>query len=221
MRYEQTAVYTAKELRDKYSEAFDKACQRNADGISEYESEDIAGSLRGLIDALSGVTVKDWGFSSYGRDNRFRVEFDNDGAEDLSGARAFSWFENNLFSRLRVRPGTYVYESKPGRYKPETPARHFTDYGKDAKPGRRFWSFNKVGAVPECPFTGACYDEDLLDYIRKGIRSGDSVGEILEGLADECGRILEDAEEYAAKPERFIEDAEANGWEFYEDGSIA
>ena len=215
---ETTEVYTAAELQKLFPAAFEKVCDRERTFASEFYSDDIAASFKALFDALSGVRLKDWCFSSYGRDNRCRVEFSQDEAGELSGKRAASWFENNLFAGLRAVPGI-------GTYKTGGVSHHFTDWGKESAAkhfgGKRYSRHNAVGQVPECPLTGMCYDETLLNAIREGIRNGETVREILESMADTCGEMLESEEEYAGSPAAVIETADANGWEFTEEGEIA
>ena len=72
-----------------------------------------------------------------------------------------------------------------------------------------------------CPFTGVCYDEGFLDPIREFVKLPSSVN--FKDLMKDCVRsVLKSIEEeydYQSSFEYFKEEAEDNGYEFYEDGS--
>jgi len=73
-----------------------------------------------------------------------------------------------------------------------------------------------------CPFTGVCYDEDFLDPIRKFITKPTNI--TFKELIDECiYNVLVAGEkeyDYQTSEAYFIEDCEANDYEFYEDGTM-
>jgi hypothetical protein len=78
----------------------------------------------------------------------------------------------------------------------------------------------KDGSIHSCPFTGVCYDEDCIDHIRERLNDGYTVREAFEGLAEMGRQILEADEEARCSPDNFIESADANRWEFTEDGKF-
>lgn len=75
----------------------------------------------------------------------------------------------------------------------------------------------------ECPFTGVCYDETLLDPIRE-FMTKPIAGTTYQDLIDECGARLAAAlvteAEYRYSDEALQEMCEANEYEFTENGSI-
>jgi hypothetical protein len=192
-------VYTAAELREHNRRAFGRALEKYRANIDMdgYIREEIFDSLKGLCEA-AGVKIKHYNLGAYNRGNDLRVEFNEDGAEELTGARALAWVENNLLAPMRI-PWT-----GPERWK-------LAKYGEYYRPG----------LVKPCPFTGVCYDEYFLDALLKDIRTGHvTLREAFNGLSSDYARMLEDEYEYQAKEETFLEDCEANGWEFDEDGRM-
>lgn len=114
---------------------------------------------------------------------------------DLKGPRALAWFENHYLSSLRI-PWS----------------------GKARDSVRRYGYRYRPGMVRPCPFTGVCFDDDFLKHLGKCLREGDTVREAFESLADVARKLIEAELEYIKSPEGFVEMAEANAWEFTEDG---
>jgi hypothetical protein len=75
----------------------------------------------------------------------------------------------------------------------------------------------------ECPFTGMCYDESILDPIRDFMRAPDRDTDFYR-LADDCAQALLNAvhldTEYDLSDEGLKETAEANEYQFTENGAI-
>lgn len=73
-----------------------------------------------------------------------------------------------------------------------------------------------------CPFTGVCYDEDLLDPIREFMARPYKIE--LSELISDCLAILDRAVEneidYQYSDESIIENIECNGFEFTEEGEL-
>jgi hypothetical protein len=72
--------------------------------------------------------------------------------------------------------------------------------------------------IKPCPFTGYCADDDFLDELRKDIKEGSTVKEAFEALADKARRMLENELDAQQSEEYFKEHADANDYEFTEDG---
>lgn len=85
---------------------------------------------------------------------------------------------------------------------------------------RRRARYTRVGAVPSCPFTGYCVDDDLLDALRTAAREGRSPHEWPRLLRDESERLWERELEWQSREDAFVEAADANGWEFDEQGRM-
>lgn len=73
-----------------------------------------------------------------------------------------------------------------------------------------------------CPFTGITYDEDFLYPIKEFMQRPSSVINFKELMKDCVRSVLKSIEEeydYQSSFEYFKEEAEANGYEFHDDGS--
>jgi len=71
-----------------------------------------------------------------------------------------------------------------------------------------------------CPFTGVCYDETILDAFRHCNR-GDSLNEVLRDAEYRVLKDLHNEGEYIYSDEGLRELCEANEYEFNETGAIA
>jgi len=194
MREVTVKLYKFHELSDESkARALDK--QREFVNKDTYHMDEIVDSLKGLFKA-AGVKLTDWSLGSYNRYNH--VDFDMGDAGDLKGPRAMAWIENNLLAGLRHKAPVTVQQHKD-----------YKAYGYT------------VGAVNECPFTGICYDMDFLDALLKDVKDGETLKDAFRGLADVCGKLIEDEHEYRLKDSSLIEDIEANDYEYTEDGELA
>jgi hypothetical protein len=112
--------------------------------------------------------------------------------EALEGPRAMAWIENRILGPLRA---PWLPFAKRSRY-------------------------TKPGAVPSCPFTGYCADDDNLEFVVKEARDGTPLGEIPRMLESFAERRWEDDIEDQCREDEFLESSEANGWEYDEQGSM-
>lgn len=206
MRIETRKIYTALELKRRpkqlpgaFEHAFKYFTGHNDDGL-EFEISDLMGSLKGLFDSCGGIKLTDWNIGAYNRGNGLSVQFTSEYADDvaaLSGPRAMAWIENNLLSRLRI-PWT-----GPKRA-------NYRKYGDGYKPGQ----------IKSCPFTGMCYDDDLLDCLVKNVYVENmDLKSAFEDLARECEKILEAAVDYQNTEEYFLQEADGQGMEFDKRGN--
>jgi len=72
-----------------------------------------------------------------------------------------------------------------------------------------------------CPFTGYCADDDCIDAIRDSIRNGETLREAFEGLAVVVAKQCASESEYEQTEAYFLEHADANSWEYTEEGEKA
>lgn len=197
-------LYTAQELRDKFPESFERALKRHAEDVGRFDADiwgsEIWGSIKGACRA-AGVEIKDYSLGAYSPSSisvRFPHKYDGYGDPgDLSGPRAMTWLENNLFGPCRITP------KKAAEYRSER-------YGK----------YYRAGRIKPCPFTGICYDDDIIERLARCIKDGDTLREAFEGLADYYRKQLESEIEANSTAEAFIEHAAVNDMEFREDGEI-
>lgn len=241
MRTETRKLYTAAELKKyrglrPFAGAFEKAYKTYLEGQSEngleFEMDDAMASIKGLFDACSGISLKNWDIGIYNRNNHLKVEFTGgqrygggDDVEKLSGPRAIAWLENNLLCGIRVQyvplltvklemeKQSAYYEKVRGLSRKERD--NVPKNYSEAAIKRHYY---KPGTIAECPFTGVCYDMDLLDALIKNVRDGMDLKSAFEDLADVAAKLLESAEDYQRTEEYFLDTAAANDYEYDKDG---
>jgi hypothetical protein len=74
--------------------------------------------------------------------------------------------------------------------------------------------------IRPCPFTGYCFDDVLLDTIQQAIKKGDTLKMAFEGLAKVAQKMLEEEYEYQQSERYFKDHAEANNYQFLENGML-
>lgn len=111
-------------------------------------------------------------------------------ASELTGGRAMAWVENNLFGQFRVKRNT--------------------------RESLRWGRF--VGSRPECPMTGMSFDEDMFDSLTKALKTGDTLKEAFEGLADTAQKLMEEELDNYMSEETILDDLTNNGDEFTREG---
>ena len=199
-------TYTAKELQELFPAGFEKALAEHAKTVERLDADiwggDILASIKGAFKA-AGITLKDYSLGAYCQ-STIKAEFPDTNGEDigaLKGPRAMEWLENNFLGPLRVTAARAAENRRKG----------YTKY----KDGYR------MGQIASCPFTGMCYDEDIIERIKCAVNvHGEDLRGAFEDLADYYRDTLEKEIEYQQQPDQFIESADANGMEFTEDGDI-
>lgn len=207
MREITTTVYNVTELKEKFPKGFEAALKdwNNApDGAStsyNYEAWEIFGSLRKFLEHTftTGFTkdILEKFDEYYGFSGRIEEpdEYGDSKILDLSGPRAHSWLENHCLNRLRIPYGLHALK---------TLRRYRGGYG--------------AGCVKPCPFTGMCFDDDILDTFVNSIKDGRTVEDSLRATLKKTFDLLEVARYDTASEEYFMDTADANDWEFTEDG---
>jgi hypothetical protein len=82
----------------------------------------------------------------------------------------------------------------------------------------------KLAAGQDCPFTGYCGDENLLDAIRTAIGNPASISSLRDVFADALhswAKAFERDLDYWHSEEAIREDIDANGYEFNANGTLA
>lgn len=173
-------LYTPEELKKENPEGFERAHEWYKSTNDEIPwSDEIIASLKAVFKA-SGIHLFDWSISTYDHSYvKFEMESD---VQELTGQRALAWIENNLLADLRERR-TFINRVK----KYET-----------------WHDFTKYGEIPSCPFTGVCFDEDMIESLLNSIKSGDTLGEAYHSLADTAGELFEGEMEQAQSEEEFL-----------------
>lgn len=202
-------AYTAKELRKKNPEGFERAHEEYNNSVAEYIpwADEISESLKGLFKHTNGISLRDWEIGAYSY-SYIKVEFSQDEAGELTGPRAMAWLENNLLADLRI-PFCKMFENVGG-WNPTPNRGVLSQYGK----------FYRPGMIHPCPFTGYCFDETLLESLQKDIQNGNTLKESFENLADVTRKELETEMESQQSEEYFLDTADANEWLFTLDGKM-
>lgn len=112
--------------------------------------------------------------------------------------RCMAWLENNVLGPLRI----------PWRGEQR---RKLAQYGEHYRPG----------CVEPCPFTGFHVDDDLLDCLRELAHEGRSPDEWPAAIRDRAGWLWEQEVEDQAGEQAFLAGSDANGWEYYSDGTLS
>ena len=144
----------------------------------------------------------------------------DDNILELTGQRLRTYLINNFPAAFYERK--FRGHSKNDHRSTEEPKRHrlVEKIRKDHK--GNFYRVFRSNFLEEscCPFTGVCYDEDLLKPFKDFIKQPDS--RTFEDLLQEAGETLrtslENEEEYRNSDAAITEDIEANEYEFTEDG---
>jgi hypothetical protein len=140
---------------------------------------------------------------------------------ELSGQRLRTYLLNNFPSAFYERK--YRGHSKNDHRSTEKPKSHrlVTKISKDYK-GNYYRVFRSNFQVESsCPFTGVCYDEDLLDPFKEFIKNPDgrTFEDLLQEAMESLRISLEREDEYQNSDEAIKERLSEE--EFTEDGNLA
>jgi hypothetical protein len=163
--------------------------------------------------------------SEEGRSSWLDIRTDGieDNALELSGQRLRTYLLNNYEGAFFERKSRG--HSKDDHRSEEKPRAHrlVAAIRKDHK-GKCYRVFRSNFIVESCcPFTGVCYDEDLLQPFKDFIKNPDkrTFEDLLTEAVNSLRKSLENEDEYRNSDEAITEDIEANGHEFLEDGELA
>ena len=199
MRQDIRTVYTAKELKEKFPDAFDRAWTDYRYAQTEIIwGNEIIESMKGLFEA-AGLNLDDYEIDGICGHSSLKFSGMSDEARELSGKRAFAWIENNLLGECRIK---FEPLAKHGR------RRELAQYG----------SYYRPGMIEPCPFTGYCADDDFIDALIKDIKSGECLGDAFKGLADVAGKMRAAENDNQQSEEYFLDAAESNEYEYDENG---
>lgn len=191
-------AYTIEELKAQQPNGYKAALAEYQKHVAEYGTPwrgEILNSLKGLLEAVPNLNILKQSIDPYCC-SLLRIEFDEyksteEGIYDPTyydptyyrHETARAWLEENLYSKLRI--------TDPQREK---------EYGE----------FYAVGCIEPCPFTGYCFDDDLIAALNKGVEEGRNLRSAFEALADATRSQLEADEDYARSSEAFEDYARSN-----------
>ena len=201
-------VYSAKELKEKFPDGYEKAFNDYKDDISQdpylpWQNE-IMDSMKHCIQT-AGVTLNDWSIGAYSScyvkisiPTYWSELADNDVlVDDLEGRRAYDWLKEafDLKSYKRVKYTNHL-----------------------GKPAYRYDFVKENGEDWSCEFTGYCADHDFLESLFECIHDKMNLHDAFSNLADVAGKLFEQEYEGQLQEEYFLEFADANNYEYTEEG---
>jgi hypothetical protein len=208
MRTVEIKVVSASELSD---EALERAHNNYVSNLEYFWGDEVVNTIkRGLNTLGCGLKTYSIDFSSYSQ-SHYRIDYDENIAE-FTGRKLYSylnhWYQCNVVERLR--------------YSLHADGKRKSSYYAYKYDGCTKVRVSKVMfAYADCVFTGVCFDESFIKPITDYLKSPDyslTLKDIVESCVD---ATIEDGcndYEYQCSLEYFLEECEANGYEFYEDG---
>ena len=169
-------AYTAQELKSLYPDAFDTALERHKE--SEYENpyygQEAWASYKALIDEL-GLEMSDYNFD-YFDSYRNRIRFRDNDALQLEGVRAYKYVINRLAFK-QYNGWALLNCMKKGNVR---------GYERRKRPWGKPWVKN------DCPLTGVCCDDMLIDKLTSYLlKAKVSLREALSWVMDEATELIE------------------------------
>lgn len=201
MKTKTIKVYTITELSD---DAKDHAYHEWLNSWEYRWGSENEESLKAFA-AIFPVKIKDWSYGGRGEGVDFEMMC-NDEVTELTSHRLakYIWnnYQNKIWKGKYYSTGGHYDEKKQYQYK----QRH-----------------SKIQLESSCPLTGYCVDDDILkpvlDFLKKPTEQ--NFKEVVEDCFHSWVKHCTDDMEYSSSMETFLEDAEANQYEFTEDGKRA
>lgn len=188
MREIRVTIYEAHELSE---EAFDHAYNEWLEHYHYVWGEENRQTLK-AFERIFPVKVVYYEYDAYNYSYVF--EFTENAIANLTGIRLLRYLYNN-----------YWHDITEGKY-----------YSRRGKSRR-----SKVIVSFDCPLTGYYLDNVILgpvmDFLRNP-REGITFKQLMNECLDAWGQGCVEDVRYCTSQEAFIEECEANGWEFFEDG---
>lgn len=195
MRTETTTI-TIYKFNELSEEAKEKFIAEARDSNMEINRDELVDCMKSAMNEM-GIAIKDY---SIGIDGSGYIKLDAKN-DDLEGARAYVYIMNNFFEGVDKKKLVYKEWEK-----------------------RRVSHLDRKDWIDNCPFSGWCYDyavkeawDSWCNDLREG--KGPSVRDFLDEVEWAYLKELSD-EYYGFDEERARDIAEANDYEFLEDGTI-
>nr|DAM59678.1 MAG TPA: hypothetical protein [Caudoviricetes sp.] len=186
-------IYSFDELSD---EAKEKVIEEARDSVMEANVDELVDCMKSAMNKME-IAIDDY---SVGVDGSGYISLSAD-CEDLEGTRAYAYIANNFFEGANKKKVVFKGWKKS-----------------------RISHLNSKDWIDNCPFSGVVYDfavKKAWDSWCYDLRNGESptIGDFLRNL--ECAYLREVEREYYGFSEGDAREyAEANGYEFLEDGTI-
>ncbi len=147
------------------------------------------------FEQIFNLSIRDWGYDSCSYNYNFSTDLSAD-IEQMQGVRLATYLINNHWHRL-FTPKSYWLR------------------GKSRK--------SRVFVSSDCPLTGYCADCAVLDPIYKFLEHPNpqtTYYSLMNRCLDSLFKYCRDDVEQTERLEYFIEESEANEWEYLESGEI-
>jgi len=198
----------------KYAELSERAKEKARDwyrygpGASYPWSGETQDTLKAFEKALP-IKIKNYSYGEGGGRDFISFEVTDQNVEEIKGLRLRTWLINNFIRNIEKGK----YQSTAGTY---------DDAGKYQYKKR----YSNVTKEISCPFTGVCFDEDIIDAVREFVDrfnprrdSEKTFREIVEECFDGFARAVASDIEGQNEDDAVAETIEANEYEFNEDGT--
>jgi hypothetical protein len=191
-----------------FDELSEKAKQKARDWFAAQGWDDTTEAQASLraFEKVFPVRIKDWNVGWGGDYIRFFFE-GKDEIEALSGWRLATYIWNNY--RDDIYKGKY-YSTKGF-------------YDENKKYHYKFRHSKVILESGSCPFTGDCYDEDLLDPLWKFLKNpSDSIcfSDLMRMCLDSWVKCISSEADYHTTDEYISETCDANDYHFLESGKF-
>ena len=191
----ETRTYTIYTLSELTEEARQKAY---SDWLShsEYDWADENAAALKKFEQIFNIEVRSWNYDGCTYGYRFVSHYSGE-VEEMHGARLVAYLMNNYWHHLFLRK---TYRNKDFTHKRSSRIFYDTD----------------------CVLTGYCADNALLrpiyDYLRRP--DGTTFYDLLDRCLDSFFRYCREDVQFCQSEEAFRENAEANDWEYFPDGTM-
>jgi hypothetical protein len=212
MRQTAIILYTINELPESAQKKAYYEWLESCEYVWEKENKETLNEFESIFP----VKIRHWEYG--GRGQRIEWNFtDDEDIEDLSGIRLMKYLWNNYKEFLFV--GKYI-----GHLNRDFPVKHKRIKPRKLNNGRFFLPYHSAVLLSnDCPLTGYCMDYDILKPIYDFLEKPDDntnfhelMNECLENWLRACAKDLE----YCTSFEHFVEESEANEWEYTEYGDL-
>jgi hypothetical protein len=214
MRTECKTIYSINELSD---EAKEKALQRYCEK-HEYRYDEVMATLNKGLEVLGFQVINYRIDCSSANQSWVRYNFIQNryGEEinELTGQRLYAYLVGISWEFVKTR----VYSLHANGKKKSC----YFSYKYDKCTKKRFSRILKIDTIDNCPLTGVWSDNDFLDPIVEFLKKPDTTttfGDIVENCVHSLFVAMEKDYESELTMEYFVDCAEANEYEFYEDGT--
>jgi hypothetical protein len=208
IKMEQINIYSATELKKQFPEGFESAHKKWVDSVSNdgiFWQDEIMDSLKGIFKA-SGINLTNWeisdsspSFVKFTIPTYWSELADYDMLVDTyTGKKALNWLKETLGLKS-VKRVNYI--------------------GHDKKKHYRFDIVKSNGEDWDCDFTGYCADYDFLYSLLNDVtKENCTLSEAYHNLADVAGKLFEQEYIDQCSEEYFIAHADANDYQYTEEG---